>query len=366
MTNRLCRWGLLSTADIAKKNWQAITLSGNARVSAVASRSVEKAEQFIKECSRSCHVDEAPTAFGSYDELLASEHVDAVYIPLPTGLRKEWVIKAAQAGKHVMCEKPCAISASDLEEMVAACNDNGVQFIDGVMFMHNSRMDQMRACLDGGDIGQIKRIASQFSFCAPEEFLGGNIRVNSDLEPQGCLGDLGWYTIRFTLWVMKYQMPTQVTGRLLSEHASPGSPKSVPTEFSGELLFDGGVSASFYNAFITDHQQWANVSGTKGNLHLSDFVLPYFGNEQSFDVNNAAFVCDGCNSNMERHTQRHVTAEYSNSAPDAQETNLFRKFSELALSGTADNHWPEISLKTQRVMDACLESARNGSRLIEL
>ena len=70
--------------------------------------------------------------------------------------------------------------------------------------------------------------------------------------------------------------------------------------------------------------------------------------------------------NMERHTQRHVTAEFSNNAADAQETSLFRNFADLALSEKPDNHWPEISLKTQRVMDACLESARNGSQPVQL
>ena len=365
MTNQL-RWGFLSAADIAKKNWQAVAMSGNGRLTAVASRDKQKAERFIQECSASCYVAETPEAIEGYDQLLASDNVDAVYIPLPTGLRKEWVIKAAQAGKHVMCEKPCAITADDLQEMIAACNDNNVQFMDGVMFMHNKRMDQIRACLDGGDIGDIRRIATQFSFCAPEDFLGGNIRVNSDLEPQGCMGDLGWYQIRLTLWVMKYQMPTHVTGRVLAEHGSADSANPVPTEFSGELFFDGGVSASMYNAFINQHQQWANISGTRGNLHVADYVLPYFGNEQYFDVHNPEFVAEGCVFNMERHTQRHVTAEFSNNAADAQETSLFRNFADLALSGKPDNHWPEISLKTQRVMDACLESARNGSQPVQL
>ena len=362
MTNNICRWGFLSTAEIGKKNWKAITLSGNGRVAAVASRNVEKAQQFVNECSQSCYVAEAPTAYGSYDELLASDRIDAVYVPLPTGLRKEWVIKAAQAGKHVMCEKPCAINASDLEEMIAACNANNVQFMDGVMFMHNKRMEQMRECIDGGDLGDLRRIAAQFSFCAPEDFLSGNIRVNSDLEPQGCLGDLGWYTIRFTLWAMNYEMPTAVTGRIITDHGSGNSPQPVPTEFSGELIFPSGVTASFYNSFRTEHQQWVNISGTKGNLQVSDFVLPFCGNEQYFEVNNPVFSATGCDFVMERHSTRHTTAEYANSARDAQETNLFRKFSELAVGGSPDSHWPEISLKTQRVMDAALQSARNGNQ----
>jgi predicted dehydrogenase len=92
--------------------------------------------------------------------------VDAVYVPLPTGLRKEWVVRAAKAGKHVVCEKPCAVNAVILEEMLSACRKNNVQFMDGVMFMHSQRLARVRETLDdGASVGQIKRIvvAIQFS-----------------------------------------------------------------------------------------------------------------------------------------------------------------------------------------------------------
>jgi len=365
MSDAICRWGILSTAGIARKNWQAIHNSGNGRVVAVASRDEAKARAFIEECQREVPFAEPPRAIGGYDTLLAADDIDAVYIPLPTGLRKEWVIKAARTGKHVMCEKPCAINAADLEEMIAACREAGVQFMDGLMFNHSARMDAIRAVLDDGEsIGKIRRIASQFSFCAPDEFLSGNIRTHSQLEPAGCLGDLGWYTIRFTLWVMNYAMPTKLTGRLISGHGQPGSPDPVPTEFSAELTFEGGVTASFYCSFLTEHQQWVNVSGTKGNLHVSDFVLPFYDSEVAFDVHNAVFDIRGCRFNMERHSRRVAVREFGNNHPSAQETKLFRNFAELALSGRPDDRWPEISLKTQRVLDACLESARQGGAVV--
>ena len=117
----LCRWGILSTAGIARKNWQAIHNSGNGTIVAVASRDAAKAQQFIDECQADVSFATAPEAIGGYDELLGRDDIDAVYIPLPTGLRKEWVIKAAQAGKHVMCEKPCAIHADGFER-----NDRGL------------------------------------------------------------------------------------------------------------------------------------------------------------------------------------------------------------------------------------------------
>ena len=363
MSEKICRWGILSTAGIARKNWQAIRNAGNATVAAVASRSVEKAQAFIDECQTQVAFPQKPEALGSYEELLGRDDIDAVYIPLPTGLRKEWVINAAQAGKHVMCEKPCADTVADLEEMVGACRENNVQFMDGIMFMHGDRLSAMRAVLDDGEtIGEIKRIGLQFSFCAPDEFLVSNIRVNSELESMGCLGDLGWYTSRMALWAMNYEMPEKVTGRLLSTRQNDDSPEAVPMEFSGELIFANGASASFYNSFLTENMQLVNISGTKGYLTLDDFVLPYFGNQLEFQINNANFRQDCCNFHMERHSRVHKIDEYSDSKPDAQEIKLFRNFSMLVNSGKVDPFWPEVALKTQRVLNACLESARNGGQ----
>ncbi|MCA9036002.1 MAG: Gfo/Idh/MocA family oxidoreductase [Planctomycetaceae bacterium] len=365
MSEKVCRWGILSTAGIAQKNWHSIANSGNGQVVAVASRSIEKAQRFIDECSASVPVPQDVKAYGSYEDLLADPGIDAVYVPLPTGLRAEWVIRAADAGKHVMVEKPCGVAAENLRTMIDACERNQVQFMDGVMFMHSDRMAAMREALDDGrSVGTIRRIASQFSFCAPDEWVASNIRATSSLEPAGCLGDLGWYTIRFTLWVMKYEMPTEVRGRILHGTKRSDSPEEVPMEFQGELHFASGVSATFYNSFRTENQQWVNVSGTQGYLHVEDFVLPQFGSEVSFTTSSHKFVVDGCRFNMEGHTKRTAVREYSNNMPQAQEANLFRNFASLVLSGKRDNHWPEIALKTQLVMDAALNSARNGGMAV--
>ena len=125
-----------------------------------------------------------------------------------------------------------------------------------------------------------------------------------------------------------------------------------------------GVSATFYNSFRGNHQQWINISGTKGYVDVKDFVLPYFGNTVSFDVANHDFVADACQFNMEKHLRTVSVPEYSNNETTAQETKLFRNFSALVLSGKVDSHWPEIALKTQRVLDAALESARNGGAAV--
>jgi predicted dehydrogenase len=361
----VCRWGILGTANIARKNWRAMRNAGNAVITAVASRDAARSKKFIDECQLDVPFATPPAACGSYDELLARKDVDAVYIPLPTGIRREWVVKAAQAGKHILCEKPCGTNAADLRAMLDACKANKVQFMDGVMFMHSARLPLLRKVIDDGEsVGTLRRIASQFCFQATGDFLEKNIRVSHELEPLGALGDLGWYNLRFSLWVMKHQLPERVGGRILHDHGSGARP--VPIEFSGELFFPGGVSASFYCSFRTENQQWAHVSGTKGSVALEDFVLPFYGPEAAFEVNQPFFRVSGCFFHMESHPRRFAVREYSEGAPGAQEVNMIRNFSEIVASGKLDPAWGDIALKTQLVLDACLQSARDGGKLIPI
>lgn len=367
MKDNRIRFGILGTANIARKNWRAIFNSGNSLVTMVASRDLQKSARFIAECQSEFPFDTKPQAVGSYETLLETKEIDAVYIPLPTGMRKEWVMRAAEKGKHVVCEKPCAITIRDLEEMIDCCKKNKVQFMDGVMFMHSQRLESIRSVLeDGTSVGPIKRVASQFSFCAPDDFFKENIRMHSELEPHGCLGDLGWYNIRLLLWLMKWELPVSVSGRMLSELSREDSPQKVPTEFSAELLFSNGVSAGFYCSFLTENQQWANISGTHGYLHVEDFVLPFFGHEIGFKTNNAVFNVKGCSFNMEDNVKEYKVNEYSNGSVNAQETNLFRNFSKQIQSGTLQEEWMDMTLNTQKVMEACLTSARNQGTLVQV
>jgi predicted dehydrogenase len=357
------RWGILSPAQIARKNWKAIQLSGNSTVTAVASRDLARSRQFIAECQNEAPMEKLPDAFGRYEDILACEDVDAVYIPLPTGLRREWVIRAAEAGKHVLCEKPCAASVTELRQMVDSCQQHQVQFLDGVMFMHSRRLDSMRQVLnDGQSVGPIRRIASAFTFRPSPEFFSSNIRTQSTLEPYGCLGDLGWYCLRFALWAMDWQMPERVSGQMLSEHRRADSPAAVPTAFSGELLFAGGISAGFFCSFVSETEQWAKISGEQGCLQIEDFVLPVAGKELSFEVQRTEFQVHGCDFRMELHSRPFTVPEPSHGHTLAQETNMFRNFADRVRSGKLNLLWPVVALKTQIVMECCLESARaNGA-----
>ncbi len=360
MTTPTCRWGILGAAFIARKNWQAIRDAGNATLIAVASRDLEKAQAFIDDCQSSAPHPVLPEAMDSYEALLARPDIDAVYIPLPTGLRKEWVIRAAQAGKHVLVEKPVGVHAEDVAEMIAACEKHRVQFMDGVMFMHGQRLKRLREVVDH-DVGQIRHIATQFSFLGDAEFERTNIRAHGKLEPLGCLGDLGWYCLRFTLWAMNYATPIHVTGRIHAETQQTADSPSVPLAFSSTLTFADGTSASFYCSFNAANAQWAVVSGDKALLQVCDFVLPFSAAHTQFSLTRSQFVLDRCRADMRGGHHIEALDEPSNNAPGSQEAGLFHAFSKLVLSGQLDPHWPEISLQTQRVLDACLASARNGS-----
>lgn len=335
------RWGILSTAHIARKNWKAISLSGNL-VTAVASRNTRRSREFIDECQREYPFDAAPAALGSYEELIDSPNVDAIYIPVPTGLRKEWVLRAAQAGKHILCEKPCGMTVADVREMIDACQRHRVQFMDGVMFMHNPRLARIRAALDNQAVfGNLKRITSHFSFLSTGDFHLSNIRGNASLEPLGCLGDLGWYSIRFTLWAMNWKLPLEVTGRILSQTGSDAA-RPVPFDFSGEMLFDRDISAGFFCSFLAASRDWAIATGTHGSVRIPDFVHPRKSNEGALEI-------DGV-----------VSDDLVMDPLMGQEVNMVRAFSAQVLSGKLNDEWPESALKTQIVANACLEAARTG------
>ena len=352
MTSNPLRIGVLGAAGILrKKNWQAIQCSGNAVIAAIATRDLARTREFIAERQAAAPFPVTPHAHASYESLLADKSIEAVYLPLPTALRKEWVIRAAEAGKHIVGEKPCAVSAADLREMLAACRRNRVQFMDGVMFMHNPRLNRLREVLDdAARIGPVRRITSVFSFLGTGDFNERNIRVQAALEPFGCLGDLGWYPLRFSLWVMRWQLPRRVTGRILA-----GGVESAPTDFSGELYFDGGASAGFHCSFLATNQQWANISSANGSLRVPDFVLPSSDTDVAWEVNYKPV--------LKAETGLYLGTPTTS---ESQEALMFRNFANQVRSGTLNEEWLETVLKTQQVTDACMASARAEGKLVEV
>jgi predicted dehydrogenase len=352
------RIGFLGTAGIGRKNWKAILNSGNSIITAVASREVARSREYIADCQREHPFEPAPVALGSYDELLAAPFVDAVYLPVPTVLRKDLVIRAAQNGKHVLCEKPCAANVAELEAMLAACRRHSVQFLDGVMFMHSPRLARVREFLeDGQSVGPIRRIASAFTFYPGEDFFRTNIRADAALEPTGSLGDLGWYCIRFALWTLRWRLPDSVAGNMLSQSELLPGRASSATEFAATLFYAGGLTVDFYASFRAAKQQWVHVGGQNGWLRLPDFVHPSNGYEPSFEVNERIITVAGdakCPPGADPSGFGHAAA---------QDTRMWRNFADQIFSGELNEEWPRWSLQTQKVLDACHESARQKTVL---
>ncbi len=179
------RWGILSTADIGmKKVTPAIQMAENCDVVAIASRDSARAAAAAAELG-------IPAAYGTYEELLADDDVDAVYIPLPNDLHAEWTVKAATSGKHVLCEKPLALSAPEAEEMVSACERAGVKLAEAFMYRHHPTWVEAVRLVHNGAIGDLQGVQSWFSYYNDDP---ENIR-NRPENGGGAIMDIGCYTI---------------------------------------------------------------------------------------------------------------------------------------------------------------------------
>ena len=149
------RIGIIGCAEIARKVSRAIQLAPNATVSGVASRSFEKAASFAKENG----LTPEAKIYGSYEALLDDPDIDAVYLPLPTSLHLQWAVLTAQKKKHLLLEKPVAVNVGEFDEIVKACEDNGVQIMDGTMWMHHPRTHKMEEFLNDKEFfGQLKSV----------------------------------------------------------------------------------------------------------------------------------------------------------------------------------------------------------------
>ena len=154
---------------------------------AVASRNLEAAATFAEQW-------DIPLSFGNYEALLAMPEIEAVYIPLPNALHHEWAIKAAEAGKHILCEKPLALTVAEVDSMIAAARSNGVTLLEAVVYQMHPQLAKLQAVLADGLIGQLKVIRAWFGFTLPEG--ATNIRLDKSLGG-GCLWDVGSYPVSF-------------------------------------------------------------------------------------------------------------------------------------------------------------------------
>ncbi|KAM7277717.1 hypothetical protein ACFE04_004851 [Oxalis oulophora] len=351
------KFGIIGCAEIARKLSRAITLSSTATISAIASRSMTKATSFAK----SNNFPSTCKIYDSYESLLEDPEIDAVYVPLPTSLHLKWAVLAARNKKHVLLEKPVALNVNEFDEIVKCCDDNGVQFMDGTMWMHHPRISKVKEFLnDTHRFGLLQSVHTCFSFAADADFLENDIRVKPDLDALGALGDAGWYAVRAILFANDYELPKIVT----AFHNPVFNKSGVILSCGASLNFEDGKIATFYCSFLSNLTMDVTVMGTNGTLHLHDFVIPYQEHEASFTTNSKSGFTDLVTGWVPVPNEHVVTTELP------QEACMVREFSRLVASikngAKPENEWPTRSRKTQLILDAVKASIEKGFEPVEI
>ena len=257
MTTRTeLRWGVLGVAKINDRLFPAFPKAKLSRLYGIASRSLEKAQTAAATAN-------IPHAYGSYEALLADPAIDVVYIPLPNTMHDEWTRKAADAGKHILCEKPLAPTAPVASELVDYCRARGVTLMDGFMWPHHPRTRLIHALLDDGAIGPVRQVRGAFTF--PLSLDPGNIRLKPDLAG-GSLLDVGCYPVFGIRWAFGAE-PVRV-------YATAKYDFGVDLEMHGLLWLADGRVASFDCGFTSPLRQWLEIVGTTGVIRVPEMWVP--------------------------------------------------------------------------------------------
>lgn len=252
------RLGILSTAKIARtKVVPGMQRAERCEVTAIASRDAERAREVADQLG-------IPNAHGSYEELLADPDVDAVYIPLPNHLHAEWTIAAARAGKHVLCEKPLALTADEAQRAIDACQAEGVRLMEAFMYRLHPSWVAVRELVASGRIGSLRAVQSWFSYYNDDPRNIRNIREFGG----GALYDIGCYSVNLSRMLFGSE-PTRVQA---SSVRDPESGTDVLT--SGILEFGDGI-ATFTCSTRTEDDQRVHVYGTEGRISIGiPFNIP--------------------------------------------------------------------------------------------
>lgn len=252
------RWGVLGTAKIALKHViPAIQSADRCEVTAIASRNVARAEKVAE-------VMGIEKAFGSYGQLLHDDDIDAVYIPLPNHMHAEWSIAAARAGKHVLCEKPIALTSVQAESMVAAATEAGVILREAFMYQFHPTWQRVRELVQNGEIGDVVAVNSWFSFFNNDP---DNIRNILDYGG-GALMDVGCYCIHLSRLIYGCE-PTATKATVIRD---PESGVDITT--AGVLEFGTRIS-SFTCSIRTEPDQRVEIYGTEGRIGIEiPFNIP--------------------------------------------------------------------------------------------
>jgi xylose dehydrogenase (NAD/NADP) len=250
MRARKIRWGLMSTARINERLIPAIPNSEHAELLGVASRQKNSAEQYAKERS-------IERAYGGYEELLADPDIDVVYVSLPNSYHPEWCVKSAEAGKHILCEKPLALTLEEVDRMATAADRHGVILQEAAMYRFHPQTNKVRDLIRRGTIGDLRIVRSVFSFILDKT---EDIRLESHLGG-GSLWDIGSYPISFSRLVLGAD-PEEVTGWHVLNN------RGVDTTFTGQMRFASGTFAQFSCSFRAIPRWEIEFIGAQGAIYL--------------------------------------------------------------------------------------------------
>jgi D-xylose 1-dehydrogenase (NADP+, D-xylono-1,5-lactone-forming) len=247
----LVKWGIVSTADINRKVIPGAYASDKVELVAVASRDQARAEAYARDW-------EIPRAYGSYEGLLADPEIEAVYISLPNTLHVEWSIKALEAGKHVLCEKPFTRHPEQADEAFAIAEREGRLLSEAFMYRHNPQTATLVELVRDGAIGELRLIRSAFSYGLYDE---ENIRLRTELEG-GALMDVGCYNVSGSR--LLGGEPERVWGEAWY------GPSGTDWVFTGTLRFAGEVIAAFDCGTALSDRDELEAIGSEGSLFLDD------------------------------------------------------------------------------------------------
>ena len=250
------RWGILGPGRIAPRLVRAVAASERSELVAVASRDAGRAETFAASHG-------IPQAFGSYDALLEAPDIDVVYISLPNHLHAEWTIRALEAGKHVLCEKPLALAVDQVDAIVAACERTGRIAVEGFMYLHHPQILRAIELAQGGALGRLELVHGSFSFFLTHP---GDPRVDPTMGG-GSLWDVGCYPVTFARRVAAEE-PDRVAAFARFDD------RGVDRTFIGQLDFPGGLLAQFDSGFAAPDRERIEIVGSDATLVLDSPFLP--------------------------------------------------------------------------------------------
>ncbi|MWV43406.1 gfo/Idh/MocA family oxidoreductase [Paenibacillus sp. HJL G12] len=326
------RWGILGTASIAQTAFiPGVQSSRHCIVQAIASRQPHKAAETAEKF-------DIPASYGSYEELLRDPEVDAVYIPLPNHLHREWTLKAAQAGKHVLCEKPAALNAAEAEEMVKACREAGIIFAEAFMYRHHPKHRRIREIVESGEIGLIRGIHGCFTYNDIKDTT--NVRYQKHMGG-GSIYDVGCYPISAARMILGEE-PVAA-----SVHAFFSPEHEIDLMASGLLEFPADVALTFQCGMSASPHCMLEVQGSEGRIELP-LAFGWEHDEEPPQL----IVYAGDTRREER------LGVFNSFALEAD------AFADAVLRDEMMPFGPEDAVSNMKAIEACMQAAREKMRIV--